>query len=200
LSLRVNPDPARGEAPLQVHLNMCRSTDPDPADALRFSVDFGDGVSASGDCALDHTYGSVGAFRARGCVTDGQAGEAHTQCQSFTVNAVPVNLPPDVSNLRVSPVGHSTSNVSFAIWDEHEPVAWEASVKALTPQTYAGCFEVPGGCFQTISGVSKVGVVDIRYRDGIGGMPPDEFFVLITVRATDPQGKTAERSLKYEVY
>jgi len=197
-AFRLNPDPPHGEAPLEVHVNMCRSSDPD-ADQLEFSVDFGDGVTASGGCALDHTYRVVGNFRAQACVSDGRAG--HTDCQGFTARAVPQNLPPNVSNLRVTPEGHSTSKVTFAIWDEQEPVSWVASVKALTPSTSPGCFQVPTGCFDKISGESKVGAAQISYRDGTGGLPgAGRFFVLITVRAVDPQGKTHERSVEYEVF
>jgi hypothetical protein len=111
-----------------------------------------------------------------------------------------VNLPPDVSNLRVSPVGHSTSRVSFALWDEHEPVGWVASVKAGTPGTYAGCFQVPSGCFDSVAGESKVGVVEVSYRDGIAGPSPGRNFVIITIRSVDPQGKQAQRSVEYDVF
>jgi PKD domain len=194
----VNPDPPHGETPLQVRVNMCRSSDPDPADELRFSVDFGDGVSASGGCSLEHTYLSVGDFRARACVSDGQ--EGHTQCQAFTAKARPVNLPPDVSNLRVTPAGHSTSTVAFLVWDEHEPVAWVASVKAGTPGASAGCFQVLGGCFESVAGESKVGAVQVSYRDGIAGPTPGRNFVIITIRAVDPQGKTSEKSVEYNVF
>jgi hypothetical protein len=199
-AFRVSPDPARGEAPLQVRVNMCRSDDPDPGDGLQFSVDFGDGVTASGGCALEHTYRAVGGFQARACVSDGQPGEAHTQCQAFSVRTVPVNLPPDVSNLRVTSVGHSTSKVSFALWDEQEPVSWTATVKAGTPGTSPGCFQVASGCVESASGQSKVGVVDISYRDGIAGPPPGRHFVIITVRSVDSQGRDGERSVEYNVF
>ncbi|HEX6738918.1 MAG TPA: PKD domain-containing protein, partial [Vicinamibacteria bacterium] len=198
-TFNVNPDPPHGELPLQVRVNRCRSSDPDPGDELRFAVDFGDGVTAEGGCSLEHTYLNVGDFRARACVGDGRDG--HTQCQAFTAKARPVNLPPNVSNLRVTSVGITTSRVSFAIWDEHEPVAWVASVKAITPSTSPGCLQTTNGCFEAIAGESKVGAVDITYRDGVGGMPgTGRFFVRITVRAVDPQGKTHERSVDYEVF
>jgi hypothetical protein len=199
-TFRVNPDPARGEAPLQVRVNMCRSSDPDPGDGLQFSVDFGDGVTASGDCSLEHTYLKVGGFQARACVSDGQPGEAHTQCQPFSVKTVPVNLPPDVSNLRVTPVGHSTSRVSFLLWDEQEPVAWTATVKAGTPGTQPGCFQVPSGCVESLTGQAKVGVVEISYRDGIAGPSPGRNFVIITIRSVDAQGRDGERSVEYTVF
>jgi hypothetical protein len=197
---RINPDPVTGEAPFDVRINMCLSTDADAGDTLRFTADFGDGVEKAGRCALEHTYDRTGSFSARACVTDGQPGDGHTQCQTFRVTTTPKNLPPDVSNLRVFPRGHSTSTVQFALWDDQEPARWTASVRAGTPGTHPGCFEVSGRCTEVASGEASVGVVEIVYRDGIAGPSPGRHFVVITIRSQDAKGRDSERSVEYTVF
>jgi hypothetical protein len=72
--------------PLAVRVNMCRSTNPEPDDQLRYTVDWGDGEKTRGSCRLDHVYERAGAFRAEACVSDRVLGNPPS-CQRWTVSA-----------------------------------------------------------------------------------------------------------------
>lgn len=81
--LSVTPEPPAGEVALVVRFNLCRSTDPDPADVLRFRFDFGDGSADEGSCQAEHTYTRAGDYEARACVSDG----TQEICRSVVVRA-----------------------------------------------------------------------------------------------------------------
>jgi hypothetical protein len=80
----VKPNPPTGPVPLDVRVNMCKSTD-DPGTDLRFTVDWGDGVKDRGSCRLGHTYESAGTFRLKACVSDREPD--HAVCQEQVVEA-----------------------------------------------------------------------------------------------------------------
>ena len=95
LVLTVSPDPPVGSTSLTVHVNLCRSFDPDPNDELRFSFAWGDGSPRDGGpCNQGHTY-SVGAlargarlgteFEATFCVRDGIQEPEHEVCDTRRV-------------------------------------------------------------------------------------------------------------------
>jgi PKD domain-containing protein len=196
-AVKVDLEPADGEVPLTVRVNMCRSTDADPGDVLSFSLDFGDGT-LHGACAAEHTYAVPGGHRVLACVGDGQ--EGHTQCRTVAVTARAPNAAPDLSNVRVDPTSIFSSTLSFVVWDDQEPVRWSATVRPGTPGTYPGCFEDPGPgpCSTTIRGEAGVGRVTVWYRDGFGPNPGFDS-VIITVRVEDAHGKAAERTVTYPV-
>jgi Big-like domain-containing protein len=87
--------PTSGVVPLNVHFDMCKTTDPDN-DALLYKYDFGDGSSQpySPQCFADHTYPNAssakGAVRAQArdfaaelCVTDNH----FERCRVLTISA-----------------------------------------------------------------------------------------------------------------
>ena len=92
-----------GAAPLLVHFNVCRTTDPE-GDALRFRMDLdGNGVfeydgSTGADCRHEATY-AAGTHQATDCVTDiacpswpacaGYPTLHPFQCRSYTIVAAP---------------------------------------------------------------------------------------------------------------
>jgi hypothetical protein len=103
---RVNPDPPEGLSPLEVTFNMCRSTDPDPGDVLKFTFDFGDGTDFRGNCRTTHTYLNPGGPpnpRANLCVTDGRPG--HERCQGFAIIPRSRTPPNPCANDREPPTG-----------------------------------------------------------------------------------------------
>lgn len=95
---RTTPDPGAngtftGKPPLTIAFNMCRSADPE-GDRMNFRMDFeGDGIwnvdgPTGGDCRRDFTYGQIGTYTPRICVTDlaSSLQPAHPyQCQGWAV-------------------------------------------------------------------------------------------------------------------
>jgi hypothetical protein len=82
---KVQPDPPTGLAPLNVDFNMCKSFDTDPTVTLKYTVDFGDGNSAKGNCVLTEAYQVPGTYAATACVSDRILG--HTPiCQPYTIS------------------------------------------------------------------------------------------------------------------
>jgi hypothetical protein len=77
--------PTGGPAPLDVHVNMCHSTDPNPGISLHFHVTWGDGSDDRGFCRFDHTYDGSGTFSAEACVWDEIPAHAPGACNAFTV-------------------------------------------------------------------------------------------------------------------
>lgn len=129
--------PSKGDSPLTVTFNLCKSTDPD-GDGLRYVVDFGDGERSQGSCNVDHTYtatlsssgrraasGQEQVFTATGCVSDRQPD--HEVClQEKIVVTVPSSypacdgLPPSVS------ITVPTED----LYEVYTPIALEAAASA----------------------------------------------------------------------
>ena len=89
----------RGPSPLGVTFNMCRSSDPDPGDELKFLYDFdGDGAfdqaGGRGSCRASHEYvlpagEDSSCVPATICVSDRQPFDGHQLCRSYTVCPTP---------------------------------------------------------------------------------------------------------------
>lgn len=85
----------QGESPFTVEFNLCRSSDPDPGDQLKFTYDFdGDGgVDSFGHCRQSVTYRADPGQKVcywqdrqpRVCVWDRQPGADHEVCRSYDV-------------------------------------------------------------------------------------------------------------------
>jgi hypothetical protein len=93
LELRVRPAPDEtgevdGFDPFEVSFNLCRSSDPDPEDDLRFTFDLdGDGgIDVRGTCRTQHTYTRAdgpGCRPVTACVSDRIPG--HESCKQVRV-------------------------------------------------------------------------------------------------------------------
>ena len=77
--------PMGGAAPLDVHVNMCHSSDPAPGISLHFHVTWGDGADDHGFCRFDHTFSDPGTFTAQACVWDEIPAHAPGVCDTFTL-------------------------------------------------------------------------------------------------------------------
>lgn len=96
-----------GYFPLTVTFNLCRSTDPDPGDQLRYTFDFdNDGViDFRGTCRVDYTYFVPSS--AKVCVSDRQPdGEV---CKVYAINPGPpaeeLSCPTGIVNGSLSATG-----------------------------------------------------------------------------------------------
>ena len=87
LSVKLNPNPPSGAAPLDLHVSLCGSRPVPPVDdyPLTFTLDWGEGgrVHTRSFCREQHVYETPGTFRATFCASDGIAG--HDSCASVRV-------------------------------------------------------------------------------------------------------------------
>jgi hypothetical protein len=86
LSVKLNPNPPSGPAPLELHVSLCGSRPVPPVDdyPLTFTLDWGEGRRHTRYfCRDDHVYEVPGVYRATFCAADGIAG--HESCASFRV-------------------------------------------------------------------------------------------------------------------
>ncbi|PYQ16572.1 MAG: hypothetical protein DMF80_04390 [Acidobacteria bacterium] len=86
LTVKLNPNPANGPAPLTLHVALCGSRPSPPVDdyPLTFTFTYGDGARHTQSfCRDHHTYPESGTFRATFCATDGIAG--HESCGAVKV-------------------------------------------------------------------------------------------------------------------
>src|SRR5437899_13582 len=77
LTVKLNPSPADGPAPLTLHVALCGSRPVPPVDdyPLTFTFTYGDGARhIQTFCRDHHTYQDSGSFRATFCATDGIPG------------------------------------------------------------------------------------------------------------------------------
>jgi hypothetical protein len=71
-----------GSTPFTVTFNMCKTTDPDLGDELKFLYDYlGTGQFERGRCRGDHTYDQPGHYTATVCVSDRQPD--HQVCRTY---------------------------------------------------------------------------------------------------------------------
>jgi len=87
LDVKLNPSPATGAAPLDLHVSLCGSRPVPPVDnyPLTFTLAWGDDhrVHTRYFCRDDHVYDTPGIYRATFCATDGI--EGHETCATVRV-------------------------------------------------------------------------------------------------------------------
>jgi hypothetical protein len=87
LDVKLNPSPATGAAPLDLHVSLCGSRPVPPVDnyPLTFTLAWGDDhrVHIRYFCRDDHVYDTPGIYRATFCATDGI--EGHETCATVRV-------------------------------------------------------------------------------------------------------------------
>ena len=110
-------DQINGYFPLTVTFNLCRSTDPDPGDQLRYTFDFdNDGnVDFRGTCRASHTYHA--SSTARVCVSDRNPdGEV---CKTYAIAPAPPKVestpvPEGAPEFASAPAAGATITLSVA--------------------------------------------------------------------------------------
>lgn len=149
---RTNPaanalDEIYGYFPLTVNFNLCRSTDPDPGDSLRYTFDFdADGtVDFRGTCRASYTYHAPA--RARVCVSDRTPdGEV---CKTYAIAPTPPepeaapefeSAPADGATITLSAALGRTSTTSLDISNSGDDVLTAApsglsGVLSISPST-----------------------------------------------------------------
>ena len=87
LDVKLNPNPASGPAPLDLHVSLCGSRPVPPVDGypLTFTLAWGDDrrVHTRYFCRDDHVYDTPGIYRATFCATD--CIEGHETCATVRV-------------------------------------------------------------------------------------------------------------------
>jgi hypothetical protein len=142
--------PMSGAPPLEVHVNMCHSSDPDPGISLHYHVDWGDQSDDRGFCRFDHVYANEGTFSGQACVWDEIPAHAPGVCDKFTINVAIVQFCHAISATPIganSPVGCPTGATQYC--------STTRIVATNTAQAHAACDDCFGSCFNI--GLSWIG-------------------------------------------
>jgi PKD repeat protein len=110
--------PLTGVAPLVVVFSSVGSLDPEGA-ALTYNWNFGDGT-ASTNAYTSHTYATSGTYNARLTVSDG-TNNTTSSALTITVNAAPVNQPPNAVASATPASGAAPLNVTFSSAGSTDP-------------------------------------------------------------------------------
>jgi hypothetical protein len=172
LELRTTPslagDTISGRVPLQVRINMCRSSDADPGDSLRFDVAWGDGTETGPDdpgagttpedggpptgcdgkdcCRHRHLFTGAGSFTVEASVTDkhledqGAAiGALARATRRFTVSVGVPEAPETPTTVTPLPTGSMTFSFTGAMQTFVVPAGvTQVTIEAFGAQGGAG--------------------------------------------------------------